>query len=151
MNADAQIIDLRDLPSSLLNPESHNKKPEAFSSFQEKILEAEGLHVVTPEYNGSFPGVLKLFIDFLKFPESFQSKPVAYTGLANGRWGALRAIEQLQMVFGYRNAFSYPERLFIPGIKNYIEQDRFIPGELEERIDKQVSGFQKYIGALNGE
>jgi len=59
-----------------------------------EVLMAAGLHVVLPEYNGSYPGVLKYFIDMLKFPESFENKPAAFVGVANGQWGALRAVEQ---------------------------------------------------------
>ena len=55
---------------------------------QQRVLDAAGLHIITPEYNGSFPGVLKYFIDMLKFPESFVEKPVAFTGEAAGLWGA---------------------------------------------------------------
>ena len=33
-----------------------------------------------------------------------------------GIWGALRPVEQLQAIFGYRNAYLYPERVFLPGI-----------------------------------
>ena len=77
-------------------------------AIQNRVLDAAGLHVVTPEYNGSFPGVLKYFIDMLKFPESFDRKPVAFLGEAAGTWGGLRSVEQLQMIFGYRNATSSP-------------------------------------------
>ena len=79
--------------------------------------------VLSPEYNGSFPGVLKLFIDMLPFPVAFERRPVAFIGLAAGRWGALRAIEQLQGVFGYRNAFVFPNRVFVPGVGDGLDAD----------------------------
>ena len=69
--------------------------------------------VVVPEYNGSFPGILKYFIDLLPFPESFDCRPVSYVGVSAGQWGALRAVEQLQLVFGYRNAYVHPPRTFL--------------------------------------
>ena len=48
----------------------------------------------------------------LKFPESFEKRPVCFTGLGAGIWGALRPVEQLQAIFGYRNAYLFPERVF---------------------------------------
>jgi chromate reductase len=78
------LLNLQDLPSTLLDPGAYGEKPAEFAPFQERVLAASGLHLVTPEYNGSFPGALKLFIDMLKFPESFEGKPVAYVGGAAG-------------------------------------------------------------------
>ena len=74
------------------------KKPAAFARFSSAILTSDGVHLVTPEYNGGAPGVLKYFIDMLKFPEAFEQRPVAFTGLAAGQWGALRPVEQLAAI-----------------------------------------------------
>ena len=57
----------------------------------------------------------------LKFPESFEQKPVCFTGLSAGIWGALRPVEQLQQIFVYRNAHVYPERVFLPGINDLLD------------------------------
>jgi chromate reductase, NAD(P)H dehydrogenase (quinone) len=105
------VLDLAQLPAEIFSPTSYAEKPKSFAPFSDAILRAEGLIVVTPEYNGSVPGVLKYFIDMLKFPESFEQRPVCFVGLAAGMWGALRPVEQLQAIFGYRkfipSAFSF--------------------------------------------
>ena len=112
---------------------------------QRRVLDAAGLHVVTPEYNGSFPGVLKYFIDLLKFPESFDRKPVAFVGVAAGTWGALRSVEQLQMIFGYRNAHVYPDRVFVPGVGGKLDPDgRLNDAALDERLARQAKGFAEF-------
>ena len=142
-------LDLSELPSEIFTPEAYAKRPAGFEPFVEKILTAQGLVVVTPEYNGSMPGVLKYFIDMLPFPESFERKPVCYVGLSAGRWGALRAIEQLEMIFGYRNAFIYPERVFIPGIMGeFDEGGNFKNPEYLERIQKQAKGFLSFTESI---
>src|SRR6185369_5813245 len=84
------VIDLTHLPQEIFSPSSYGEKPKSFQPFADAILRASGLHVVTPEYNGGIPGVLKYFIDMLKFPESFDKRPVCFTGLSAGIWGALR-------------------------------------------------------------
>jgi NAD(P)H-dependent FMN reductase len=71
-----RVLDLAQLPPEIFSPASYAEKPKSFQPFAEGILQASGLHVITPEYNGSVPGVLKYFIDMLKFPESFERKPV---------------------------------------------------------------------------
>src|ERR1700759_4942516 len=110
------VLDLGKLPPEIFSPESYAQKPAAFHPFAQTVLDSDGLIIVTPEYNGSIPGVLKYFIDMLKFPDSFEKRPVCFVGVAAGIWGALRPIEQLQQIFGYRNAYIYPERVFMPQI-----------------------------------
>ena len=87
----------------------------------------------------------------LKFPESFERKPVCFVGLAAGVWGALRPVEQLQLIFGYRNAFIFPQRVFLPGINGLLdEQGRLKDAELIERIQKQADGFVDFVERLQG-
>ena len=106
------------------------------------MLAAKGLHVFTPEYNGGFPGVLKYFIDLLPFPESFENKPVAFTGLAAGMWGALRPVEQLEGVFKYRNAFMFNERVFLPKVHEQIDEaGTFTQDFTKGLIDSQIKNF----------
>jgi len=144
--ATAQLLDLATLPPEIFSPSSYAAKPSAFASFAQRVLDAKGLHVVTPEYNGSVPGVMKYFIDMLKFPESFERKPVAFTGVAAGMWGALRPVEQLQMIFGYRNAFIYPVRVFIPHIGNELDENgRLKSADLITRLEEQARGFVDFV------
>jgi NAD(P)H-dependent FMN reductase len=141
------VLDLAELPVSIFTPSVYAEKPAEFTEkFVRPVLEAEGLHVVVPEYNGSFPGVLKYFIDLLPFPEAFEARPTAYVGLAAGMFGALRAVEQLQLVFGYRNALNYPRRVFLPAVYKAFDGDGALQdAEIKERLAAQVTGFGEYI------
>jgi NAD(P)H-dependent FMN reductase len=146
----AEIFSLAELPCESFDPAAYANKPPAVVSIQQRVLAAPGLHVVTPEYNGSFPGVLKYFIDLLKFPESFERKPVAFVGEAAGTWGGLRAVEQLQHIFGYRNAHIYPERVFIASVKTkFDEQGTLLDEALDQRLARQVSGFATFVRCIS--
>lgn len=146
-----RVLDLAQLPSEIFSPSSYGDKPKSFQPFADAVLQSSGLHVVTPEYNGGIPGVLKYFIDMLKFPESFERRPVCFTGVAAGIWGALRPVEQLQAIFGYRNAFIYPERVFLPGVFNLLDENgRIKDAELLERLKKQAEGFVAFTEKLQG-
>ncbi len=143
------ILDLADLPAEIFHPSSYAEKPAAFAPFNDAILASDGVHIVTPEYNGSLPGVLKYFIDMLQFPESFEHRPVAFSGVAAGMWGALRPVEQLQAIFGYRNAFIFPDRVFMAGVNNLLSED----GELTDagsikRLRSQAEGFLDFTKRL---
>ena len=144
-----RIVDLADLPAEIFSPSAYATKPASFQPFTDAILQATGLIVVTPEYNGSMPGVLKYFIDMLKFPESFEQRPVAFVGVAAGIWGALRPVEQLQQIFGYRNAFIYPERVFIPQVYGALDAaGKLQDPALLERLKKQAEGFVDFVERL---
>jgi NAD(P)H-dependent FMN reductase len=145
------LLDLAEMPPEIFSPASYAAKPADFAKFTEAILAADGLVVVVPEYNGGFPGVLKYFIDMLPFPESFERRPVCFIGLSAGVWGALRAVEQLQGVFGYRNALIFPERVFMPGIRGLLnEAGQFTSQELEKRLEKQAAGFVGFVETVRG-
>ncbi len=144
------LIDLEKLPTTLFTPASYVDKPAAFAPIQEAILNADGILTVVPEYNGSFPGALKYFIDMLQFPESLREKPAAFVGLAAGRWGGLRAIEQLEMIFRYRSAHLHNCRVCLPSIHTLLGDDGDIAdSESAQRLDDLVSGFVDFCRRLS--
>jgi chromate reductase, NAD(P)H dehydrogenase (quinone) len=147
--ATAEVLSLSEMPPEAFNPAAYATKPPAVVALQQRVLAAGGLHLITPEYNGSFPGVLKYFIDLLKFPESFEGKPVAYTGVAAGIWGGLRAVEQLQAIFGYRNAYGFPNRVFIAGIHGKLDAaGKISDADTLERLTGQATGFSAFVGKV---
>ncbi|HYT59900.1 MAG TPA: NAD(P)H-dependent oxidoreductase [Haliangiales bacterium] len=146
-----EVLDLARLPPEIFFPTSYAEKPKAFHPFADAILRASGVVVVSPEYNGGIPGVLKYFIDMLKFPESFLDRPACFVGLAAGMWGALRPVEQLQAIFGYRNAFLYPNRVFLPNIDDLLDDNgRLKDPEIRERLKSQANGFIDFVEKLKG-
>jgi len=145
-----EVLDLAQLPPEVFSPASYAKKPASFLPFSEAILRSSGLVVVTPEYNGGMPGILKYFIDMLKFPESLEKRPACFIGLAAGMWGALRPVEQLQAIFAYRNAYIYPERVFLPKINDLLDgKGRLTDPELVERLTVQARGFIEFTTCIS--
>lgn len=143
-----QVLDLGALPSEIFSPASYAEKPAAFKPFADAVLESAGLHIVSPEYNGGMPGILKYFIDMLKFPESFERRPLCFTGLAAGMWGALRPIEQLQAIFGFRSHI-YPVRVFMPGINDHLTPEGRLSNEKWlALLREQAEGFVKFVGTF---
>lgn len=146
-----RLLDLADLPAEIFSPSSYERKPESFAFFSDAVLNADGLVVVTPEYNGSFPGVLKYFIDMLKFPESFEQRPVCFVGLSAGAWGALRPVEQLQQIFGYRNAYLFPLRVFIPSVHEALSEPGAVTNaDISKRLRLQAEGFVAFVERVKG-
>ena len=148
----AQLVDLSELPEELFASSSYASKPDGFAPLQEAILSTDGILTVVPEYNGSFPGVLKYFIDMLRFPESLYEKPAAFVGISSGRWGAVRAVEHLEMVFQYRHAHLFGRRCFIPSIfRELDEAGKLTDPDLEDRLTKTVADFAHFCRNINPE
>lgn len=147
----AQIVDLSELPFEELPATNYGKNlPASFASIISNLNTAEGLYIVTPEYNGSMPGALKYFIDHFSYPETFEYRPVAFTGLG-GRWGGLRPVEHLQQVFNYRNGFIFPQRVFISNVWDILKEGQIQDANVASLLASQVDGFVKYIRALKTE
>ena len=155
-NEKTEVVDLAELPMDQLRGEQYGKAvPDVFNSLIQKFAVADGLIIVCPEYNGSIPGALKYFIDFWKYPETFEYRPVCFVGLG-GMFGGLRPVEHLQQVFGYRNAFQYPDRVFLTNVWKILDQDQANPQlgpqikdpTILQLLQKQVVGFQKFTKAL---
>ncbi len=146
----AQIYRRKNANIDVLDLTSYAEKPASFKPFADRIVNSAGIVLVSPEYNGGFPGILKYFIDMLPFPESFEKRPVCFVGLGMGQWGALRPIEQLQHIFGYRNAYIFPIRVFMPGVHTYFnESGEFIREDIFNKLDEQATQFLEFVSRFD--
>src|SRR5471030_865983 len=71
---DAGLLSLTQLPGTLIESDLYGKRSTAFEPIQDIITQTEKFLFIIPEYNGSLPGVLKVFMDACSFPESFYEK-----------------------------------------------------------------------------
>jgi len=100
---ESQIVDLADVPGDFIGTAlyENNGKNEDFNTMREKVQSSDKLVFVVPEYNGSFPGVLKAFIDGLKYPEGVKNKKAALIGVSSGVQGGVFAMSHLTDIFNY--------------------------------------------------
>lgn len=102
--------------------------PDA-DAMREMIKSAEGLVIATPEYHGSFPAQLKLLIENMGFPSAMSGKPVALLGVAAGRIGAIKSLEQLRSVCSHVGAIVLPGPISIAGVNRQFNER----GELTDK------------------
>lgn len=143
----AELMDLNEVPLHDLINSPYGTVPVSMKPFIDRVDHSEGLVIVTPEYNGSMPGALKLFIDYWSYPRSFEKRPVCFVGLGY-RWGGLRPVEHLQGIFGYRNAFIFPERVFLMNIGDTLKDGKIVDPTVQDLLQKQTTNFQTFIKAL---
>jgi NAD(P)H-dependent FMN reductase len=146
---ETDVLDLSKLPIEHLHGSAY-KIPEPMNEAIGRITSADGLVIVIPEYNGSFPGALKHFIDYWKFPDSFEGRPVAFVGLG-GRFGGLRPVEQMSQVFSYRNSYLFPLRVFLINVHNTVKDGQLSDPVSVDLLKTMARDFQKFIRALKSE
>jgi chromate reductase, NAD(P)H dehydrogenase (quinone) len=100
---------------------------------------------IVPEYNGGFPGVLKLFLDACsvrEYKKTFKGKKAALVGIATGRAGNLRGLEHLTGILNHVGTVVLPNRLPISSIEKLMDDDGIIrdPATLKV-IEKQMDEF----------
>ncbi|MHA4896892.1 NADPH-dependent FMN reductase [Pedobacter sp. PWIIR3] len=120
---DSSILNLEDLPDNLLATDLYGKRSKEFASILNRVAETTKFLFIIPEYNGSFPGVLKLFIDACDFPESFYNKKAALVGVSSGKYGNIRGIDHFGGVCSYLHLHVLPLRIHIPTIKTEIDEN----------------------------
>ena len=93
--ATVDLLDLNEYKFPIFEERLHNQKNPAANvlGFAEKIKNANGVIIVTPEYNGGYPASLKNVIDLL-YPE-WKKKPVAIATVSNGQFGGSQVITSL--------------------------------------------------------
>lgn len=139
-----QLLSLEDLPPNLLSTDLYGKRSEDFSTIQEQISTAKKFIFIIPEYNGSYPGVLKTFVDACSFPDSFHHKKAILVGVSTGRYGNIRGVDHFTGVCNYMRMHVLPLKLHIPHIQIELKNDssfsdpstlKFIQEQLSEIIE----------------
>lgn len=93
--ADARVLSLQQLPQDFLSGDMYGERSGAMADMIETFLvPAEKLVFVIPEYNGSYPGILKTFIDAIG-PQVFRGKKAGIIGISDGHAGNIRGQEHL--------------------------------------------------------
>lgn len=145
MGKEVNLLNLKILGEVIELNQIYNKnKSEAFNKMVEDfIINADAFVFVVPEYNGSFPGVLKVFIDAVP-PSSWAEKKVCLTGISTGRAGNLRGMEHLTGVLHYLKLSVYHNRLPISLVDKIFTNGDNVPDETSKAIEKQLEGFLKF-------
>lgn len=102
-NIDTNMIDLEDLPTDFIDSALYENqgKNEEFNLIQDQMSKGQKFLFVVPEYNGSFPGIFKAFLDGLKFPGTLKGKKCAMLGVSSGMQGGVMAMSHLTDIFNY--------------------------------------------------
>jgi NAD(P)H-dependent FMN reductase len=137
---EADIIDLRELPVDYISTALYGNagKNEEFNVLRNKMMEANKFVFIVPEYNGSFPGVLKAFIDGLEFPGTFTGKKAALVGVSAGMLGSSHAMSHLTDILNYCGTHVLARKPRLTGISNYLADGNLTNESYVGQLQKQI-------------
>jgi NAD(P)H-dependent FMN reductase len=92
---------------------------DELSDTSARVQQADALIFVTPEYHGSFSGVLKNTLD--NMGREFYRKPIGAVTVSSGKMGGLCAVAQLQHVILSLGAFALPSKLLVPDVQTSFD------------------------------
>ncbi len=142
---DVGLIDLKDLPKEAFLPEAYPDRPRAITEFSERLLKADGVVVVIPEYNAGVPGVMKHFIDLWKFPETFNRK-FTIISVSSGSFGGIRASGHLGEILLNRGGLIFPQKILMPNIESiFNEKDEMISEKDKTRLHDHSKNFLNFV------
>ena len=129
--------------------------PEPVTALKAAIRAADGLLIITPEYNHGIPGVLKNAVDWLSRPpkpQAFDAKPVAIGGTTPGGFGTRAAQYQLRQSLTPLNAFVMPQpSLMLPGAQDKFDAGpSLVDAKARETLSRFLAGFAAWIGRVGG-
>lgn len=143
-NEKVEFIDLAELDHSFIGPGMYDPA-QAPSSFVEmydaKLRPAKKLIILSPEYNGSYAGILKAFIDVVSvrnYKENFAAKPILLIGIASGRAGNLRGLDHLSAILTHMGGHVIGGKLPISNATNMLNE----AGEVADEATKEALGKQ---------
>lgn len=140
LGATSIILDLVNLPDDFTVSAlyANTGKNEAFNNLKSLLEQTDKFVFVVPEYNGSYPGVLKAFIDGLPYPNSFSNKKAALVGLSSNMQGATIALSHLNDVFSYLGMNTLAMRVKLGQIRSHYQDNILSNALYKELIEIQA-------------
>lgn len=138
-----QILDLLDLPPDFIFSALYqNAGKNAQYNQLNKLIEGTDKFVfIVPEYNGSFPGVLKAFIDGLSYPRSFKNKKAALVGISTGSQGGALALSHLTDILHYMGMHVLAAKPRLNYISKSLANGQLTNTLYENLLLEQISDF----------
>lgn len=137
--AHAEILDLQHYQFPIFEERlKFQKNPSpATLEFAEKIKSADGIIIVTPEYNGGYPASLKNVIDLLN--DEWKRKPIAISTVSAGAFGGSQVITSLQFSLWKLQAWTVPVLFPVPNVNDTFTEDG-VPVN-RETMEKRATTF----------
>jgi chromate reductase len=136
---------LHRLPHYDQDRDEQDAPPAPVLDLRERVEQADAILFVTPEYNGSVPGVLKNAVDWVSARHrgsSLQNKTVAVAGATTGQYGAIWAQQDLRRILGISGARVIAGELPVSRAQNVFDESGALRDPLvAERLQAHLAAL----------
>jgi chromate reductase len=129
---------------SLVGLELMDRNPSVVELEKKWLLPTTKYIFISPEYNGSIPGVLKCLIDVSDVNKVWIGKKALLTGVSKGRAGNLRGMDHLTGIMHYVGTVVHPNKLPISIVDTLFKQGELAHEETIQMINRQLDEFIKF-------
>ncbi len=138
----AEILDLQSYAFPLFEERLRfmENPPDNALDFANRVKSADGVVIVTPEYNGGYPASIKNAIDLL-YPEWYK-KPVGISTVSDGVFGGTQVITSLQFTLWKMRAWTIPAMFPVPSVGEKFSEDGSV---LDAGMEKRADVFVKEL------
>jgi chromate reductase len=140
-----QLLNKKGISSTLLSLEGLNvlERNPVFEKIERELLIPSQKYIfISPEYNGSIPGVLKCMFDISDIQHVWWGKKALLTGVSTGRAGNLRGMEHLTGILHYMKVIVHPNKLPISIVDTLFDEHNLISDKNTlAAIDIQLDEF----------
>jgi chromate reductase, NAD(P)H dehydrogenase (quinone) len=146
--AEVTFAELRDYPMPLYDGdlESTGGLPERAKAFKKLVRAHDALVIASPEYNGSFPALVKNTLDWISRPEPgdrrlevFREKTAAILSTSPGPGGGVRGLHQLRELLEMMGVAVLPGQLTVPKGFEAFDADGRLTRESDRRALEQIA------------
>jgi NAD(P)H-dependent FMN reductase len=146
LGTEAELVNLADLPKDFVFSALYENtgKNAAFNALRDRVNACSKVVFIVAEYNGSFPGTLKAFIDGLDYPGSFKNKKAALLGISSGDQGGALAMSHLSDILSYLGTHVMAQRIRLGGLDQHMHEGELNNKDIEQRIRKQAEALIEF-------
>ncbi len=121
-DATCEVLDLAELDFPIFHERLKNltDPPAALQDYATRVAQADGVIIVTPEYNGGYPASLKNAIDVLN--DQWHRKPVAISTVSDGSFGGSQVLTSLQFSLWKLRAWTVPATMPVPKVQEAFDE-----------------------------
>lgn len=147
LEKEGQIVNyfsLEDLPKGFPEGDLYGERTEQFKEVMEThIVRFNKIVFVVPEYNASFPGVFKSFLDAMP-KEVLQGKKIALIGTSTGRGGNSRGIDHLTNILHYLGVQVFHEKMLVSSMLQILKGDVITDPGICAAMEQQAKRFIQF-------
>ena len=137
-NISSALLSLEDIDLSGRNPDYQRIENELLMPSHKFIF-------ISPEYNGSIPGVLKTLLDLSDYKKVWWHKKALLTGISTGRSGNVRGMEHLTSILNYLKVVVHPNKLPISAVDKLLDHSNILEdADTKTAINIQLDEFIKF-------